>query len=58
MIGFAAAATLVVGAAIGSFAHLSDRTVDLVMGFGTDALISAVSFSSSRRRSAAAAPRS
>jgi zinc transporter, ZIP family len=44
LIGFAAAGTLVVGAVIGSFAHLSDRTVGLVMGFGAGALISAVSF--------------
>jgi ZIP family zinc transporter len=44
LIGFAAAATLVVGAAIGSFARLSDRVVGLVMGFGAGALISAVSF--------------
>ena len=44
LIGFAAAATLVVGAVIGSSVRLSERAVGLVMGFGAGALISAVSF--------------
>jgi ZIP family zinc transporter len=44
LLGFVAASSLVVGAALGSVQHLAKRTVGLVMGFGAGALISAVSF--------------
>jgi ZIP family zinc transporter len=42
--GFIAGSALLVGAAIGIWAHLSRRIVALVMGFGAGALVSAVSF--------------
>jgi ZIP family zinc transporter len=42
--GFVAGSALVVGAAIGIWAHISRRIVALVMGFGAGALVSAVSF--------------
>jgi ZIP family zinc transporter len=42
--GFLASSMLVVGAAIAYRFSISDRVVGLVMGFGTGALISAVSF--------------
>jgi ZIP family zinc transporter len=43
-LGFLAAATLVLGAWIGTKAQLSKRNLGLVIGFGAGALISAVSF--------------
>lgn len=42
--GFIAGSALLVGAAIGIWAHISRRIVALVMGFGAGALVSAVSF--------------
>jgi len=42
--GFVAGSALLVGAAIGIWAHISRRIVALVMGFGAGALVSAVSF--------------
>ncbi len=42
--GFVAGSALLIGAAIGVWAHISRRIVALVMGFGAGALVSAVSF--------------
>jgi ZIP family zinc transporter len=42
--GFIAGCALLIGAAIGIWAHISRRVVALVMGFGAGALVSALSF--------------
>lgn len=42
--GFVGGFALLVGAVIGLFAHTSQRTIGLVMGFGAGVLISAVAF--------------